>query len=65
MYRISNTILSFPHFRDNMTLKYGKGYAMTETTLLICDLSEGAKSADKMAKKRRQVSLSLLFVIKL
>ena len=29
---------------------------MVETTLLICDLSEGANTAEKLAKKRKQVS---------
>ena len=43
--------------RDNMTVKYGKGYAMEETTLLICDFFEGATNADKLAKKRRQWSI--------
>jgi len=42
--------------RDNMCLKYGKGYAMTETTLLICDLGEGVNTAEKMARKRKQWS---------
>jgi len=43
--------------RDNMIIKYGKGYAMEETTLLICDFSEGVTSADKLAKKRQTWSL--------
>jgi len=43
--------------RDNMTLKYGKGYAMEETTLLICDFSEGLTDADKIAKKRQTWSM--------
>jgi len=40
--------------RDNMCLKYGKGYAMEETTLLTCDFSEGADTVPKLAKKRKQ-----------
>ena len=43
--------------RDNMTVKWAKGYAIEETTLLICDFSEGISSADKLAKKRRQWSV--------
>ena len=43
--------------RDNMVIKYGKGYAMVETTLLICDFSEGVTSADKVAKKRETWSM--------
>ena len=43
--------------RDNMTIKYGKGYAMEETTLLICNFSEGVTSSDKLAKKRKQWSV--------
>ena len=43
--------------RDNMTLKYGKGYAMEETTLLICDFSEGLTDASKIAKKRQTWSM--------
>ena len=38
-----------------MVIKYGKGYAMTETTLLICDFAEGINSAKKMAVKRKEV----------
>ena len=30
--------------RDKMTIKYGKGYAMEETTLLICNLEEDEES---------------------
>lgn len=37
-------------------MKYGKGYAMTETTLLVLDFSDGASSAERMAKKRKQWS---------
>ncbi len=40
--------------RDNMIVKYGKGYAMTETTLLVCDFSEAADTAEKLAKKRKK-----------
>jgi len=29
--------------RDNMIIKYGKGYAMVETTLMICDFSKRGK----------------------
>jgi len=43
--------------RDNMIIKYGKGYAMEETTLLICDFSEGVTTAEKLAKKRKQWSV--------
>jgi len=43
--------------RDNMVIKYGKGYAMEETTLLICDFAEGVTSAEKLAKKRKTWSL--------
>jgi hypothetical protein len=39
-----------------MVVKYGKGYAMTETTLLICDFSEAADTAEKLAKKRKKES---------
>ena len=42
--------------RDNMTIKYGKGYAMEETTLLICNFSEGITDSDKMARRRKQWS---------
>jgi len=42
--------------RDNMTVKYGKGYAMEETTLLSCDFSEGAETPEKLGRKRRQWS---------
>jgi len=42
--------------RDNLTIKYGKGYAMTETTLLICDLSDGATTKEQLAKKRKRWS---------
>jgi hypothetical protein len=42
--------------RDNLTIKYGKGYAMTETTLLICDLSDGATTMAQLAKKRKRWS---------
>lgn len=40
--------------RDNMMVKYGKGYAMEETTLLECDFSEGAETPEKLARKRKQ-----------
>merc|ERR1712123_75603 len=43
--------------RDNMTIKYGKGYAMEETTLLVCNFSEGVTTAEKLAKKRKQWSV--------
>eukprot|EP00088_Acartia_fossae_P017718 TRINITY_DN20135_c0_g1_i10.p1 TRINITY_DN20135_c0_g1~~TRINITY_DN20135_c0_g1_i10.p1 ORF type:complete len:530 (-),score=155.57 TRINITY_DN20135_c0_g1_i10:192-1781(-) len=42
--------------RDNLNIKYGKGYAMEQTTLLTCDLSEGAKTAEKLAQKRKKWS---------
>jgi len=41
--------------RDNMMIKYGKGYAMTETTLIMCDFAEGVNTAEKMAKKKKTV----------
>jgi len=40
-----------------MTIKYGKGYAMVETTMLICDFSEGLKSAQEIARKRELWSI--------
>jgi len=43
--------------RDNMVLKYGKGYAMEQTTLLICDFSEGVKTAPELARKREVWSM--------
>ena len=43
--------------RDNMIIKYGKGYAMVETTLLTCDFSEGLKSAEDIARKRELWSI--------
>ena len=42
--------------RDNMTIKYGKGYAMEETTLIVCNFSEGITDSEKMAKRRKQWS---------
>ena len=50
------------YYRDNMIMKYGKGYAMTETTLLVLDFSDGASSAERMAKKRKQVGPGLLTI---
>lgn len=47
--------------RDNLMVKYGKGYAMTETTLLMCDFSEAADTAEKLAKRRKK--WSTLFAI--
>ena len=44
--------------RDNLVVKYGKGYAMTETTLLVCDFSEAADTAEKLAKRRKKVALT-------
>ena len=38
--------------RENMVIKYGKGYAMEQTTLLICDFTEGVQTAEEMADKR-------------
>jgi hypothetical protein len=43
-----------------MIVKYGKGYAMTETTLLVCDFSEAADTAEKLAKKRKKEFTSVL-----
>ena len=43
--------------RDNMTLKYGKGYAMEQTTLVICDFSEGVKTSQELARKRELWSM--------
>jgi len=43
--------------RDNMIIKYGKGYAMEETTLLLCDFSEGVTTAERLATKRKQWSV--------
>ena len=44
----ANTITTYwlSYDRDNMMIKYGKGYAMEETTLLICDFSEGVTTAE-------------------
>ena len=43
--------------RDNMCIKYGKGYAMQETTLLYCDFSENITDAQKIAQKREKWSM--------
>ena len=43
--------------RDNMVIKYGKGYAMEETTLMFCDFSEGVTDAKKIAQKREKWSM--------
>ena len=40
-----------------MCIKYGKGYAMEETTLLYCDFSEGITDAQKIAQKREKWSM--------
>ena len=45
-----------------MMIKYGKGYAMTETTLIMCDFAEGVNTAEKMAKKRKQVQMTCLYI---
>ena len=45
------------YVRDNMCIKYGKGYAMEETTLLYCDFSEGITDAQKIAQKREKWSM--------
>ncbi len=55
-------IVNIVNFRDNLTIKYGKGYAMTETTLLICDLSDGATTKEQLAKKRKRVRFFLLYM---
>ena len=51
------TTYSLSYDRDNMVLKYGKGYAMEQTTLLICDFSEGMKTAEDLARKREVWSM--------
>ena len=38
--------------RDNMVIKYGKGYAMEQTTLLVCDFAAGAETGETIASKR-------------
>jgi hypothetical protein len=43
-----------------MVVKYGKGYAMAATTLLIVDFSEGANTVELLAMKRKQASIALL-----
>ena len=43
--------------RDNMVIKYGKGYAMEETTLMFCDFSEGVTDAKDVAMKREEWSM--------
>ena len=45
--------------RDNMIIKYGKGYAMEETTLMSCDFSEGVTDAKKITQKREKWSMFL------
>ena len=40
-----------------MCIKYGKGYAMEETTLLFCDFSEGINDAQKLGQKREKWSM--------
>ena len=40
-----------------MVVKYGKGYAMEETTLMVCDFSEGASTAEQLARKREMWAL--------
>ena len=49
----ANTITTYwlSYDRDNMVIKYGKGYAMEETTLLICDFSEGVTTAENWQGK--------------
>jgi len=53
-----NTIQTYwlSYDRDNMVVKYGKGYAMEETVLLMLDFSENAGTADKLAKRRKRWS---------
>ncbi len=46
--------------RDNMVVKYGKGYAMAATTRLTVDFSEGANTVELLAMKRKQASIALL-----
>ena len=50
-------IIDVSDVRDNMCIKYGKGYAMEETTLLFCDFSEGITDAQKVAQKREKWSM--------
>ena len=40
-----------------MIIKYGKGYAMEETTLMFCDFSEGVTDSKKIAQKREKWSM--------
>ena len=40
--------------RENMVIKYGKGHAMEQTTLIVCDFAEGAKTGPELASKRAQ-----------
>jgi hypothetical protein len=42
-----------------LVVKYGKGYAMTETTLLLCDFSEAADTAEKLAKRRKKAAMAI------
>jgi hypothetical protein len=42
-----------------MVVKYGKGYAMEETTLLTCNLVDGVTSSEELSEKQKQWSLFL------
>ena len=55
----ANTITTYwlSYDRDNMVIKYGKGYAMEETTLLICDFSEGVTTAETGTEKEAVVGV--------
>ena len=55
----SNTITTYwlSYDRDNMVVKYGKGYAMEQTTLLTYDFSEGVTNAKQLSQTRDQWSL--------
>ena len=40
--------------RENMVIKYGKGHAMEQTTLIVCDFANGVKTGPELASKRAQ-----------
>ena len=40
-----------------MVVKYGKGYAMEETTLLTCNFLDGFSSPEELSERRNQWSL--------
>lgn len=45
----------YSYDRDNLVLKYGKGYRMEETTLLVHDFLEGVKDPESMEKIREEL----------